>query len=925
MAGWVNIEGAVTVATLDVVAEFASVELLLNGQPVGEVPAFHPRSQFDVTRHLGAKGGLLVLSGTGVPGPSAVALRLEVMFKDGSRKVIVSDHSWRGERPDSDASALIGKLPPAATFGPLDAYPWGPDVGDITITPLDNYEQWRLAQNAGEGTAASAFRTRPGFTIERLRSAAKDEDSWISLTFDPQGRVLIAKEKQGLLRMTLAEDRNSVARVEAIHDTLAEVRGLAFLEGALYANGNEHNQKPRVNEGGLYRLRDTNGDDRFDEVTLVGPKTRTGGHGRNDLTVGPDGMIYLMHGDSVSVPETARVLPPPVKNLNPGDDRTHGHLIRTDREGRHWEVVAHGLRNPFGIAFNEDGEAFTYDADAEFDMGSAWYRPTHVRHLVSGADFGWRNVTGTWPPYFLELADDAPDTLVIGKGSPTAVEFGTRSHFPPAHRRALYILDWAYGRIIAVHFVPQGASYVGRAETFLRGTPANVTDLAFGPDGAMYFVTGGRGTQSALYRVRYTGPKIEEAPATAQQQARETWSRQARALRRELESFHGRQDPMAIEAAWPHLDNVDPWIRHAARVAIEHQPADRWQDRALAETNTVRLLHALLALARIQPAGVHSRVLERLGGVALDQLSADQKLVALRTVEICLRRIETPEPALAARVLDKLDALYPDMSPAVNHELGKLLAALGVPGAVPRTLALLEAAASQEERMHYLFALRHVRDEALAGVTPAGRQAFDALLVSYRRETEPEEAPAAPRPFVKRWTMADAAALQADGQPRDYERGKSMFAAAMCGRCHTLGAEGRPFGPDLTNVSSRFNRRDLLEAILEPSKFVAENFRNVIVTTKDGDAHSGQVVLEGDYRLATLRLVTDPLQPFKVTEIPKPDIVTHRESEVSPMPEGLLDSLTREEILDLLAYVEAGGNAAHPVFGRQVGRNLAEP
>jgi putative heme-binding domain-containing protein len=167
--------------------------------------------------------------------------------------------------------------------------------------------------------------------------------------------------------------------------------------------------------------------------------------------------------------------------------------------------------------------------------------------------------------------------------------------------------------------------------------------------------------------------------------------------------------------------------------------------------------------------------------------------------------------------------------------------------------------------------------------------------------------------------------LQADGQPRDYERGKSMFAAAMCGRCHTLGAEGRPFGPDLTNVSSRFNRRDLLEAILEPSKFVAENFRNVIVTTKDGDAHSGQVVLEGDYRLATLRLVTDPLQPFKVTEIPKPDIVTHRESEVSPMPEGLLDSLTREEILDLLAYVEAGGNAAHPVFGRQVGRNLAEP
>ena len=68
------------------------------------------------------------------------------------------------------------------------------------------------------------------------------------------------------------------------------------------------------------------------------------------------------------------------------------------------------------------------------------------------------------------------------------------SHFPPRFRDVLFILDWAYGRIIALDLIPRGASYVCRSHTFLRGRPLNVTDLAFGPDGAMYFITGGRGT-----------------------------------------------------------------------------------------------------------------------------------------------------------------------------------------------------------------------------------------------------------------------------------------------------------------------------------------------------------------------------------------------------------------------------------------------
>ena len=53
---------------------------------------------------------------------------------------------------------------------------------------------------------------------------------------------------------------------------------------------------------------------------------------------------------------------------------------------------------------------------------------------------------------------------------------------------------------------PSGAGYTGRPELFLKGRPLNVTGLDFGPDGAMYLVTGGRRTQSGLYRVKWAGP-----------------------------------------------------------------------------------------------------------------------------------------------------------------------------------------------------------------------------------------------------------------------------------------------------------------------------------------------------------------------------------------------------------------------------------
>ena len=146
----------------------------------------------------------------------------------------------------------------------------------------------------------------------------------------------------------------------------------------------------------------------------------------------------------------------------------------------------------------------------------------------------WRQGTAMRPFWY---PDSMPSTLVIGKSSPTDIKFGTKSNFPSRYRYSLFFLDWSYGRIYAVQLVPQGASYVGTAEVFVEGRPLNVTDLEFGPDGAMYFTTGGRGTQSGLYRVKYVGPESLIASVEAYTADHAEEAAKARQRRRQLESL----------------------------------------------------------------------------------------------------------------------------------------------------------------------------------------------------------------------------------------------------------------------------------------------------------------------------------------------------------------------------------------------------
>lgn len=933
-------DGLVQSATLRLAADFCHATVEINGRGVLTVEPYSPTTDVDVTSAIRGGENRIAVRCKSVAGPAAIALSLSLLDADGKRTTLVSDGGW-----------LCGTGKTVSQQGPVEPALWGIGRRPATIDPFDNYEQWRQAVGAPAAGHEAAFWTAPGFEISLVRAAQGDEGSWVSMAFDPNGRLTIAREDQGLLRMTLAEDRRSVTKVETIDRELLECRGLLYAYDALYANAN--------NSKGLYRLRDTDGDDQFDEVKLLRQFPGGVGHGRNDLALGPDGLIYSMHGDSVEVPrDDVRDRTSPLREARRGQATSEGNLVRIDRDGQKSEVVCGGLRNPFGIAFNPLGDLFTYDADAEFDMGTPWYRPTRIVQLVSGADYGWRGVTGKWPPYFPDHPDNALPTLDVGKGSPTAVAFGTQAKFPEDYRAALFVLDWAYGRIVAVHLAPRGAGYRAQAETFLKGRPLNVTDLTVGPDGALYLVTGGRKTQSALYRIAYSGAAESPRQPSPHQRACQEHAAAARKLRLELEESHRPVDAERIATLWPHLDAPDPIIRHAARIAVEHQPPESWRQRALAENRTTAALTALVALARTEERSNAAAILDRLAAFPAKDLDVGQMLLLLRAYWLCAQHAPDAVSGRKQRIIAQLDPLlpqpaaqWPHASPAgsgavVQRELARLLVELGSPSAVEKSARSLLTGGAQEDRLMGLLVLRsarqgwsrdsrrayfaalgqgtkfvsgegmprflsQLREEALATLSDAERNDLADLLAATSDPAE-NDAPPPERPLVKKWTLDDFLSLLADSaQAPSAERGAAVFRDALCIRCHRVGARGPAVGPDLTQAAARFSRRDMLESILTPAKVVAENYRNVLVRTADGRVIEGRVLAEGDYRSERVRIATEPLRPSVTVELGKREIEEYRQSDTSPMPHGLLDTFRAEEVLDLLAYLESG-TAAKP-------------
>ena len=800
-------------------------------------------------------------------------------------------------------------------------------------------------------SAAGNVHVAKGFKLDLLYSVPKEtQGSWVALCTDPKGRLIAADQNGKLYRMTPpAPGRSGSVEPEVINVDLAGVHGLLYAFDSLYAMVNERGTH------GLYRVRDTDGDDRYDQVTLLRAIKGGGEHGMHSIALSPDRKsLYVVCGNSTELTKVDSSRVP----LNWGEDNLasriptgfmddslapQGWIARTDPDGKEWELIAAGFRNPFDIAFNHDGELFTFDADMEWDIGEPWYRPTRVNHVISGAEFGFRNGSGKWPAYSIDSFGAVAD---IGPGSPTGITFGYGSKFPEKYRDALFISDWSFGKLRAVHLRPEGASYTAEVEEFISGQPLPVTDVIINPnDGAMYLAVGGRGAQSALYRVTYSGGEVA---ASSESDPR---AREQRALRRKLEAYHEHVDEGAVEAAWPYLGHQDRAIRYAARIAVEWQNPSRWREKALGESDPRKAIAALVALIRVsgkdrahrkatEPSAdpaLRNKILAALDAIDWSHLGRADRTDLLRAYSLAFIRLGRPDDEACRRLVSKLDPLFPAEAPEVDFVLAEILCFLQAPTAAAKVMAALRAAPTQEEKIQYALVLRGLK----AGWTPALReeyfrwflteaaayrggntfanamrtiktQAIETLSADERRAlapilaARPEQRSTrellATRKVVKEWTVADLVPIVErglDGQ-HDLERGRQLYGAVACASCHRFGVDGGGVGPDLTAVAGRFNVRDLLESIVEPSKVISDQYAAVSIATKDGRMVTGRV---GNIFGDSLSVIEDMFDPGRATNVRRGDIEEMKPSAISVMPVGLLNSLTEAEIQDLVAFL----------------------
>ncbi|MCA9057289.1 MAG: c-type cytochrome, partial [Planctomycetaceae bacterium] len=161
------------------------------------------------------------------------------------------------------------------------------------------------------------------------------------------------------------------------------------------------------------------------------------------------------------------------------------------------------------------------------------------------------------------------------------------------------------------------------------------------------------------------------------------------------------------------------------------------------------------------------------------------------------------------------------------------------------------------------------------------------------------------RKFVRQWVTADLANDADDLSTASLKNGELVFTMAGCNKCHRMGTKEDSVGPDLAKVHERFKGRNLLRQILEPSAEINKQYQAWIALRHDGQVVTGLMLEQTPEQI---RLLPNPLKPEETVTLPMNEVEELMPSAQSTMPNGLLMTFSRQEILDLLKYVETGSS-----------------
>ena len=871
----------------------------------------------------------------------------------------------------------------------------------------------------GKNPKIDNIRLQPGFKIEHIYSPSDaKQGSWVAMCFDDKGRIIASDQYGGLFRLKVPAigSKDVTPQIEKLKfgkgvDTLGigNAHGLLYAFNSLYvlvnARATPANPKPSTSGrngfsqgytprgSGLYRVQDLDGDDQYDKITLMKEFKGEGEHGPHSIILSPDKKsLFLINGNHVDVPTLDAYRLPKnwhEDNLFPliKDPRGHandrmapgGYVLNFDPDGKKFELVSAGYRNAFDIAFNESGDLFAYDADMEWDFGLPWYRPTRICHVTSGSEFGWRTGNSKWSP---TLPDNLPAVMNIGQGSPTSLLSLRDAKFPAKYKKSLLAFDWTFGIAHLIKLKPQGSTYTADREEFFSGIPLPLTDGVVGPDGALYFMIGGRRLESDMYRVYYTGTEeaVAKAPAPSINPLNE--------LRRKLEQFHQGPNPAAVATAWPELNNPDRFVRYAARMALEHNPVDSWKEKALNEKDPVSAINALIGLIRADKPENKSAINAAL--LKIDNKSFNEALQIdyIRAFELNILRNGMPDASQSAAIISKLDAFYPAKQMNLTRSLSRILITLEAPGIIPRTLKLMETKDTASVAAYRVETATSSADlilrnpqygtdiaRMLEKIPPAQSTYLGTMLSAAKNNWTPElheryfawfrsgfnfnggrsyvgfidrarklalknvpESKIAyydklggadmlsangndlvkfdyPKGPGKNWKLEETVAILDEPLTnRNFANGKSWFAATTCRNCHAMGSDGGGnVGPDLTNLGTRFSKKDIMEAIINPNKTVSDQYAASQLMLRNGTSVVGRITNQDK---VAFYVSQNPYAPDQVEKVLKKNVISVKYSGVSPMLGGLINSLNAEELKDLTAYLMSGGNETNAMFAK---------
>lgn len=347
--------------------------------------------------------------------------------------------------------------------------------------------------NAKPVQLSSSFKVPEGFEVQQFSTDAQATNIF-NMTVDSSGRVIVAGP--GYLKALVDENADGAAdRSQLLANYPKDgAQGLAVDGENLLV----------VGDGALWiweGLLSPRGSSKPAKSVMRIP---TGSeHGSHSLQFGPDHHWYLIAGNYASGIQG-------VSEKSIRRPARAGTVWRMEPSLTKKQLWSEGIRNAYDFTFSALGDIVTYDSDDERESGLPFYRPCRVLQLNLDSDSGW--VSKGWKDNagYLTMSDVLAET---GRASPTGVTCCLHPAWPRAYYGAIILADWTFGRIWCVKRLEDGRwekELLMESSGSLGFAP---TDIAFAPDGRLLVCSGGRGTQGAIFALKWSGevsPSPEE-------------------------------------------------------------------------------------------------------------------------------------------------------------------------------------------------------------------------------------------------------------------------------------------------------------------------------------------------------------------------------------------------------------------------------